>query len=80
MGEVLDAANKHAGTDRTKDEAEEEKGKASSAEERRERIGEKKGKTGWAAPDRQAGCLCFAAGLAGARPAAARLVAGPARA
>ena len=28
MGEVLDAANKHAGTDRTKDETEEEKGKA----------------------------------------------------
>ena len=28
IGEVLDAANKHAGTDRTKDEVEEEKGKA----------------------------------------------------
>ena len=28
IGEVLDAANKHAGKDRTKDEAKEEKGKA----------------------------------------------------
>ena len=28
MGEVLDAANKHAGIDRTKDETKEEKGKA----------------------------------------------------